>query len=239
MWTPAEIALQQQSPSFQREYNLKFLGNVGNIFHYADIDGAITASYSLDESNPYAIRFMGIDPAFGSSQFGICIIQFNNGAIEVLYADSWERSLFDIAIQNILDLMQRYHICKLLCDGANPSIIKALKHKIGSSEFINYDLIDSKEQERVTDSWITGDCEFNKVVPISFRSKHKPMLEKLMKLLSKRRIRIDRSFNKLILSLRTATGNQDDFTLDKTQTSYSDCLDALRLATYPIQFYND
>jgi hypothetical protein len=33
IYTREEIALAKQSPSFEREYNLKYLGKVGNVFH--------------------------------------------------------------------------------------------------------------------------------------------------------------------------------------------------------------
>jgi hypothetical protein len=31
----------KQSPSFEREYNLKYLGIIGNVFHTKDIEAAI------------------------------------------------------------------------------------------------------------------------------------------------------------------------------------------------------
>ncbi len=38
------------SPSFEREYNLAYLGGVGNVFHVGDIDAAFSEPYSLDPS---------------------------------------------------------------------------------------------------------------------------------------------------------------------------------------------
>lgn len=55
MWTPEEIELQKQSPSFEREYNLKFLGGIGNIFRQWDIDKALQDKYSLDPRDTLAI----------------------------------------------------------------------------------------------------------------------------------------------------------------------------------------
>jgi hypothetical protein len=40
IYTREEIALAQKSPSFEREYNLKYLGKVGNVFHTLDIEAA-------------------------------------------------------------------------------------------------------------------------------------------------------------------------------------------------------
>ena len=36
-----EIEKAKISPSFEREYNLKYLGGIGNVFHTKDIDAAI------------------------------------------------------------------------------------------------------------------------------------------------------------------------------------------------------
>jgi hypothetical protein len=63
------------SPSFEREYNLKYLGLIGKVFHTKDIEAAIQkgTGYSPDEINSFSQKSMGIDPAFGSSVFGIVI----------------------------------------------------------------------------------------------------------------------------------------------------------------------
>ena len=120
----------------------KFEYGVGNIFDFRDTDAAITKDYSLNESNPYAeARFMGVDPAFGSSQFGVCIIELYDSKINVLYCDSWEHIQFTVAIQRVLDLMRKYRVAKVLVDAANPSVIKELKNRIGGdTEYLNYEV---------------------------------------------------------------------------------------------------
>jgi hypothetical protein len=67
-----EIDKANASPSFEREYNLKYLGLIGNVFHTKDIEAAIQkgTGYNPDQINDYAQKSMGIDPAFGSSAFG-------------------------------------------------------------------------------------------------------------------------------------------------------------------------
>jgi hypothetical protein len=37
IYTAEEIEKAKQSPSFEREYNLKYLGKIGNVFHTKDI----------------------------------------------------------------------------------------------------------------------------------------------------------------------------------------------------------
>jgi hypothetical protein len=41
IYTAGEIERAKQSPSFEREYNLKYLGRIGNVFHTKDIEAAI------------------------------------------------------------------------------------------------------------------------------------------------------------------------------------------------------
>ena len=41
IYSREEIDKARQSPSFEREYNLKYLGLIGNVFHTKDIEAAI------------------------------------------------------------------------------------------------------------------------------------------------------------------------------------------------------
>jgi hypothetical protein len=70
IYTAEEMERAKQSPSFEREYNLKYLGKIGNVFHAKDIVAAIDKGrkYDPDAFNPYShftSTSMGIDPAFG------------------------------------------------------------------------------------------------------------------------------------------------------------------------------
>jgi hypothetical protein len=40
IYSQKEIAIAKTSPSFEREYNLKYLGNIGNLIPYQDVDAA-------------------------------------------------------------------------------------------------------------------------------------------------------------------------------------------------------
>ena len=64
---------------------------------------------------------------------------------------------------------------------------------------------------------------------------HKQMLADLHTLINKEYLAIAKEYDKLIISLRTAYGNE--YSLDKEQTSYYESLDALRLSCkmYPIK----
>jgi hypothetical protein len=53
IYTQEEIDKAKASPSFEREYNLKYLGLIGNVFHTKDIEAAIQkgTGYSTSEIN--------------------------------------------------------------------------------------------------------------------------------------------------------------------------------------------
>jgi hypothetical protein len=120
IYTEELIKKQMQSPSFQQEYNLQFLGEIGNIFNPLDIQEAITKDYSLDEINPYAeVRMLGVDPGWSQSEFGVTVIE-KMDKINVLYSDSWNNRDVQpsVTLQRVIDLMKRYKVCKVLVDSA-------------------------------------------------------------------------------------------------------------------------
>jgi hypothetical protein len=80
IYTAEEIEKAKQSPSFEREYNLNYLGKIGNVSHTKDIEAAIEKGrkHNPDNFNPYAFtsRSMSIDPAYGCSAFGIVVTEW-------------------------------------------------------------------------------------------------------------------------------------------------------------------
>ena len=99
IYTEAEIAQARRSPSFDREYNLKYLGKVGNVFHALDIEAAICTKQEGQEmmdwsTNTMIGRSMGVDVAWGdTSKFAIVITQYRNRKVEIFYAESFEKPL--------------------------------------------------------------------------------------------------------------------------------------------------
>ena len=66
IYTREDIEKAKSSPSFEREYNLKYLGKVGNVFHTLDIEAAICTQQEGKEmmdwsTNMMIGRSMGID----------------------------------------------------------------------------------------------------------------------------------------------------------------------------------
>jgi hypothetical protein len=144
IYTAEEIEKAKQSPSFEREYNLKYLGKIGNVFHTKDIEAAIDKGrkYNPDDFTPFysfTSRSMGIDPAYGSSAFGIVVTQWVDVIIQILYAEEHHRPDYNEMLSVVYGLISKYQVDTTYIDGANPSFIRSLKLQIG--EEADYDKV--------------------------------------------------------------------------------------------------
>jgi hypothetical protein len=232
IYSEEEIQKAKASPSFEREYNLKYLGKIGNVFHTEDIEAAIEEGrkYNPDIIIPFTSTSMGIDPAYGSSAFGIVVTQWADGIVQIMHAEEYHRPDYNEMLSTVYSLMTKYDVDKVYIDGANPSFIKSLKLQIG--EEADYD----KVIARYISEGLGDGTKDMKIVPVNFNKEHKAMLGHCKMILEDDRGKIainpDR-FDKLITSLRTAV--DIDGTLDKETTSYNDIFDAFRLA---LKFYH-
>ena len=231
-YTPREeIEKAKQSPSFEREYNLKYLGRIGNVFHTKDIDVALEKGQTnFVAANKMSPKSMGIDPGWGSSPFAIVITQWVDGQIHVLYAEQFERPDFNEMLSIIWRLMTEFELSKknskIYVDGANPSVIKSLKLQLGENS--NYDKVISYYNSQKWD-W----AKSMTVIPVNFSTEHKAMLGHVKMLVEKGYVSVNSKHDKLLTSLRTAVENEG--VLDKEVTIYDDILDAFRLA---LRFYS-
>ena len=227
IYDPQVIEKEKRQEYFAREYDLQYLGSMGNVFHTLDIQAAIipedshAAAEVLQEStSTFYGRSMGIDPAWGTdSAFAIVITQYRNNKIEIFHAEQIQQPYFIDVINKIMQLKQKHHVTRLYCDSANPEVIHELKRRIG--EYERYELL--------TDEQIWAMRSGNwQVIPVNFQKRHVEMLNWLNELMQKRMIRIHPSLKDLVVSLRTARAVEGK--LDKTETVFDDLLDAARLA---------
>ena len=232
IYSSEEIEKARQSPSFEREYNLKYLGKIGNVFHTKDIDAAIEKGHGYNnlQANKMCPHSMGIDPGWGSSPFGIVITQWTDNQIHVLYAEEFERPDYNEMLSKIWSLMSEFELSKkngkIYVDGANPSFIKSLKLQVGEDTDYDKKIAYYKAQK----------CDWTQnmiVIPVNFSTEHKAMLGHAKVLFDQGYVSINSKHDKLITSLRTAIEN--DGVLDKEVTSYDDIFDAFRLA---LKFYS-
>jgi hypothetical protein len=238
IYTQDEIDAAKASPSFEREYNLKYLGLIGNVFHTKDIDRAQEkgAKYPVGYVNTYTEKSMGIDTGFGSSNFGICITEKIDGLINVVYAEEFVRPDFNQMIDTAVSLISKYNMrltngCNIYVDGSNPAFIRALKQRV-------YEDTEYKRQidiwksdngvNRITLDWLRYNMF---VLPINFSQEHKQMLTFSKELLEYGTgyMAINPSHTKLITALRTAV-EKGEGQLDKEPTSYNDLFDSFRMS---------
>jgi terminase large subunit-like protein len=161
---------------------------------------------------------MGIDPAYGSSAFGIVVTQWMDNHIQILHAEEYHRPDYNEMLSLVYGLISKYDVDKVYIDGANPSFIKSLKLQIG--EEADYDKVIARyKTEGFGDDAAVKDM---KIVPVKILEDDRHKLA----------INPDK-FDKLITALRTAVDN--DGALDKEATSYNDIFDAFRLT---LKFYH-
>jgi hypothetical protein len=234
IYSQEEIDKAKQSPSFEREYNVKYLGLIGNVFHTADIERTIEKGkrYNPDIVNTYTQKSIGLDPGFGSSAFGVVITEWVNNQIQILHAEDYERPEFNDMINTTIGLMNQFGIrpqdysSRIYVDGANPEFIRSIKHQLGERP-------DYEDEIKFYQSNSPGiDWTQNMtVIPVHFVKEHRGMLAHAKKLIEYNQgtIAINPRFDKLVTSLRTAV-EQGEGSLDKEATSYDDIFDAFRLA---------
>jgi hypothetical protein len=175
IYTQEEIDKAKQSPSFDREYDLKYLGKIGNVFHTKDIEAAIEKGKLYDPeitpANPFAADFgisMGIDPGYGSSSFRIVITQLVDAQLQVLYANEFQRPDFNDMLNVVMESVNKHQVQKIFIDAANPSFIRSLKMAIGDKEDYESQIAYYKKTKW---NWHNHMV----VIPVSFNVEHKEM----------------------------------------------------------------
>jgi hypothetical protein len=219
IYTKEEIDKARQSPGFEREYNLKYLGKIGNVFNSLQIDKAIQLAevYKSIPTNDCTLHSVGVDFGFGSSSTAVVLTEFlkEEHKIRILYAEEFEHANPQDIVNLCFDLYRKHWNTWFFVDGANRAAVNLMK--VAFNEPLSWE---SSKQAPNPEAW--------KVLPVNFATEHKQMLSHLVMIVSKEYLCVPKEFDKLIISLRTAYANE--YSLDKEQTSYSDSIDALRLA---------
>jgi hypothetical protein len=130
IYTKSEIEKAKQSPSFPREYELQYLGLIGNVFSQLSIENATKIQYNPSQINLNAKKSIGVDPGFGSSKFAIVITQYVDGKIQVIHAEEYDRPNFSVMVNTIWRLKQQCgYISNIYVDAANPEVWESLKRE--------------------------------------------------------------------------------------------------------------
>ena len=230
IYSQKEIEKAKRSPSFEREYCLKYQGLIGNVFSTLSIDNCQKIEYNPSVTIPNAKVSIGIDPSFGSSKFGIVATRFVNERIKVIEAEEFERPDFNDMIDRVWQIKQQHKVddnnLTIYVDAANPEIWSSLKRMLNEpySETYVFEKLSYYKKAGINPAL------YMKIIPLAFSINGAKMLQNTKSLLEDKDnlIAIDKRFDKLLTALRTAVANE--YKLDKEQTSYHDILDAFRLS---------
>ena len=145
----AQIEDAKRSSSFEREYNLKYGYGVGNIFNESWIGTALLKGERL-KNIPVSYltkKSMGLDPAHGSSKFGITKIEYikyvadehYNNSKRVYFSKGYEREQYEDMVDLCYKFIKEDNISYVFIDGSQPEFIRSLKSRIG--EAVDYEEI--------------------------------------------------------------------------------------------------
>lgn len=124
VYSEADIATARKSPTFEMEYNGKYGYGVGNIFQGLD---SIIEEYSVTPTE-YGQKTLCGDPAFGSSNFGICGGEVLDGKILVKEANQHPRPS-PSAMLDIMEQLAHQYNDNVKIDGAHPGFIRDLNER--------------------------------------------------------------------------------------------------------------
>jgi len=234
IYSEEQIATARLSPEFGREFELQYLGLVGNVFSQLSIENCQKIAYNPENINPNAKKSIGIDPGFGSSKFAIVITQYVDGKIQVIHGEEYDRPNFAVMIDTIWKLKAKCgYISNIYVDAANPEVWESLKREFDepfNQKYISDQIAECKKLNTHIENRMI-------VVPVPFGAEGAKMLQHAKWLMEEVEeddedggsslIAIDKRFDKLLTGLRTA---QAEYKLDKLNTSFDDLVDAFRLS---------
>ena len=224
IYTQEEIQKSKGSPSFEREYNLKYLGKIGNVFPQSAITNAISLGdrYKSLPINQYTVHFAGLDPGFSKiTPLYIAELNLEHQIVRIIYYEGFDNKTTPEQIANRIHQLHRSYInLWWFIDGSNRGLVNQIKTKYGEST------IWDKPDEVSTQS--------SRIIPINFATEHKALLEHCYLLVSDGHVAIPKEYDRLITSLRTAQASE--WSLNKEETTYDDDLDSLRLLLKRVYF---
>lgn len=197
----------------------------GSCFSPESIKNAITKPKYTH--NPMADKILGIDLGYGSSATAFCLLQINDGLIQILHTHEMVKADFNDTINYALDLIRTYDPHHIYCDASAPSYIRALKGELPREE-VDFEIAIARYNQMGV-SWQNN----IRVIPVPFSTRHRDMLAFVKLALDKGLIAIDESINpKLVKELRIVT--EKDGRVDKTKDNL-DIFDSFRLACFGVK----
>ncbi len=226
-----DIEKAKQSPSFDREYDLKYLGHVGNLWSQVSIQNAIERAqkFEPDNINPNTDKYMVIDPAFSSSKFAIVVAEWlrSKRMINIVYAEELDKPSYEQAIDTIFRISKQLgNIKNIGVDASNPELITSLKNRLDENskwEYIHDKIQHCKKNNLNLAHYMT-------VVPIVFNTENINFMSSHSKKIlddSRGLIAINEKHTKLITALRGAIFTE--YKLNKDESPHHDLTDCFNM----------
>ena len=100
--------------------------------------------YKVQDNQHIRTKVNGNKLGFGTSPFGIVIIQFSDSIFQVLYADEIERPRYEDMINKVSNLYESFtNIKNIFVDASSPELISSLKREV-AQERDNWTYIQDK-----------------------------------------------------------------------------------------------
>jgi hypothetical protein len=229
IYSQQEIDEAIRSREFPREMNLEFVGTLGNCFSQYAIDRAVELGNKYDGTpiNKNAKHSCGVDPGFGSSSCGFCVLEYSDSIIKVVFAEQYDRSSFNSMIQKIWEIRNMVGILSnVYIDAVNVEFVEAAKQELGEDS----DCYRIHEKIAWCKKNSLNVSDYMQVVPVSFAQEGARMSSHCKNILEHEDslIAINSKWDKLIVGLRGALATE--YRLDKTESPYSDLIDSFRLS---------
>ena len=226
IYSKKQIMIARQSREFTREFELQPIGESGNIFTPYSIEQCQKTDYNPEEIIPSHVS-VGIDPSYGSSNFAITATRLVNGKIQVIISEEYGRddSDFNVMINRINQIKNTHGITVCYVDSAAPEIWTELKRVVFNEE---YRIKWVQEKIKMAEDYGYAGTKYMHCLPVAFSKYGPQMLQHAKSLMDENRIMIDKRYDKLLISLRTAVA--EEHKLQKSDMSYDDIFDSFRLA---------
>jgi len=116
-----------------RSYAREFLGdwgkNTGDIFGEEQLEEIFKNEYQINPNDESFDRILGVDPGYGSSEYGVVALERSNNKYTVIYATSYERISYLDAIAKVDTICKEFNIQKIFVDKSAPELISDLRDR--------------------------------------------------------------------------------------------------------------
>jgi len=251
IYTLSGIEEAKKSPSFPREYDLKYGYGIGNIYNEVWIGNALLKGRRLRHIpvSPHSKKSMGLDPAHGSSKFGVTIMEYlpycnfklNDDPAEfepainikrVILSAEFSRELYEKMIDMCYGWIKEYDIDYVFCDGSQVEFIRSLKDKIG--EETAYESLVKRARE-----FNTPLSDYMTIIPILNQEEGKIIVDEAKHWMGvSKTIAIDEDNCKPLIGQMRSAKEKDTGVLDKDKlTTKTTTFDALESFHYALKYW--